>query len=166
MQAANTTAEYMIRVAVEPGGIHEELKSFDQWVLWQAFPREEAGKLDKVPFDAKTGSRASTTDSRTWSSFDVAVAAYVRDGWDGIGFVLSSGDPYTGIDLDGVRNLETGELTEWARKVLDVFDAYTEISPSGEGVHIYVKGRVTSRKNSEIEVYSTARFFIITGVVP
>jgi putative DNA primase/helicase len=84
-----------------------------------------------------------------------------------VGFVFSSGDPYTGIDLDEVRNPETGELAEWAQKVVDTFDAYTEISPSGEGVHIFVKGRtLKARKNSSIEVYSTARFFTVTGVWP
>jgi primase-polymerase (primpol)-like protein len=150
---------------VQPDGIHEELKSFDHWVVWKAFTRED-GKLDKVPYDAKTGARASTTDSRSWTTFDQAHAAYLRDGYDGVGFVLTSGDPFTGIDLDGVRDPETGELVEWARRALDLFDAYAEVSPSGKGVHIYLKGRVASRKNSKIEVYSTARFLTVTGARP
>jgi putative DNA primase/helicase len=154
------------RILLDADGVHEELKSFDHWVVWKAFPREDE-KLDKVPFDAKTGARASTTDSRSWSTFDEATAAYERGPFDGVGFVFSSADPYTGIDLDDVRNPDSGELAEWARKAIDRFDAYAEVSPSGEGVHIYVKGRVLkARKNSTIEVYSTARFFTVTGVRP
>jgi putative DNA primase/helicase len=163
----DATVRNGILVPVEVDGVHDEFKSFDQWIAWKAFPREEDGKLDKVPFDVKTGRRASTTDSRTWSTFDDVVAAYVRGPFDGIGFVFSSGDPYTGIDLDEVRSPETGALTEWAQKVIEAFDAYVEVSPSGEGIHIYVKGRtIKARKNSEIEIYSTARFFTVTGVRP
>jgi putative DNA primase/helicase len=154
-----------VRVPVDAGGVHEELKSFDHWVMWKAVPRPD-GKLDKVPYDAKTGAHASTTDSRTWATFGDAAAAYQTGGYDGLGFVFSSADPFTGIDLDGVRDPESGELEDWARTAVDRFDGYAEISPSGEGVHIYVKGRVASRKNSAIEVYSAARFFTVTGVRP
>jgi putative DNA primase/helicase len=155
-----------VRVPVDAAGVHEELKSFDHWVAWKAVPRPD-GKLDKVPYDAKTGAHASTTDSRTWATFDDATAAYQGGGYDGMGFVFSSADPFTGIDLDDVREPDTGELAEWAQKALERFDAYAEVSPSGEGIHIYIKGRtIKARKNSIIEVYSTARFFTVTGVRP
>jgi putative DNA primase/helicase len=154
-----------VRISVDADGVHEELKSFDHWVVWKAVPRPD-GKLDKVPYDAKTGGHASTTDSRTWSAFDDAIVVYKAGGYDGMGFVFSSADPFTGIDLDGVREPETGALEDWARTAVGRFDGYAEVSPSGEGVHIYVKGRVTSRKNSTIEVYSVARFFTVTGVRP
>jgi primase-polymerase (primpol)-like protein len=151
-------------IPVNADGVHEELTSFDHWVVWKAVPKKD--KLDKWPYNAHTGEMASVTDSRTWSTFEEALAAYVRDGWDGIGFVFSSGDPFTGIDLDKVRNPETGVVEESAQEWLDTFDGYAEVSPSGKGVHIYIKGKATSRKRSEIEVYSAERFFTVTGVRP
>jgi primase-polymerase (primpol)-like protein len=81
MQATNTTAD-MIRVAVEPDAIHEELKSFNHWVVWKAVLKKD-GKLDKLPHSARSTDEpklASTTDSRTWSTFEEAVARYIRDG--------------------------------------------------------------------------------------
>jgi primase-polymerase (primpol)-like protein len=146
--------------------VHHELRSYNHWVAWKVQPKEDGDRFDKVPYDPRIGSKASTTDSRTWVSFDEAVAAYERDGWDGIGFVFSSGDPFTGIDLDGVRDPDTGELIDWAQEVIRAFGGYTEVSPSGRGVHIYVKGDVPSKKGSGIEVYSMKRFFTITGVRP
>lgn len=155
-----------VRVAVRPDGVHDELKEFDHWVVWEAEPKKNGDGFDKVPYCARTGRKASTRDSRTWSAFEEAVAAYVRDGWDGIGFVLSSGDPFVGIDLDGARDPVSGELAEWAEKAIETFGGYAEASPSGEGVHIYVKGDVPSKKSGSIEVYSMKRFFTVTGVRP
>src|SRR5215212_5005339 len=165
-QAVQAIKPSVVRIAVEPDCVHHELKSYDHWVVWKAEPKEDGDGFDKVLYDLRTDSKASTTDSRTWTSFDEAVAAYVRNGWCGIGFVFSSGDPFTGIDLDGVRDPDTGGLTEWARKVIDAFGGYTEVSPSGRGIHIYVKGDVPSKRGSGIEIYSTKRFFTVTGVRP
>ncbi len=154
-----------IRIPVEADGVHEELKSFDHWVVWKAIPKTNS-EFDKYPYNARTGGLASTTDSRTWSRFDEALATYVRDGWDGIGFVFSSGDPFTGIDFDKVRNPETGVVDEWVREWLATFDGYAEISPSGNGIHVLIKGKAASRKRTAIEVYSLERFFTVTGVRP
>lgn len=164
MTAANATQD--VRVAVEPDAVHKLLRSYDHWVVWQAEPKENGEGFDKVPYSARTGLRASHSDSRTWASFEEAVAAYVRDGWSGVGFVFSSGDCFAGIDLDGVRDPQTGELTEWAETVIETFGSYTEVSPSGRGVHIYVKAEVPSKKGGGVEVYSTRRFFTVTGVRP
>ncbi len=163
---ATQASTSLVRVSVEPDGVHELLRSYGHWVVWKAEPKENGDGFDKVLYDPRTGRKASTTDSRTWVAFEEAVAAYVRNGWDGIGFVFSSGDPFTGVDLDGVRDPDTGGLTEWARKVIEAFGGYVEVSPSGKGVHIYVKGDVPSRKGSGIELYSMKRFFTVTGVRP
>ncbi len=160
----------MVPVAVEPDGIYPELKSFDHWVVWKAVPKEDGG-IDKVPYNARTGKKASTTDSRTWSTFDDVVAAYVRDGWDGIGFVLCSGDPYTFVDLDDCRNPENGEIEGWAQEWINHFNGYTEVSPSEAGLHILVRGKSPHNgkrtlRGKKVEVYSTERYLTITGVRP
>jgi putative DNA primase/helicase len=152
--------------------IPEELTERPQWVLWRY--EERGGKMTKIPY-TDTGHRASSTDLMTWTSCAMAVGAYERGDYEGIGFVFSSADPYTGIDLDDCRDPETGEIAPWAQKILGrVQEGYIEVSPSGTGVHIIVEGtvrgggmrkkvRVNEQVVGEIEIYSRGRFFTITG---
>jgi putative DNA primase/helicase len=45
------------------------------------------------------------------------------------------------------------------------FNSYTEISPSGKGLHIIIKGKLPAkgRRKDGIEIYDKARFFTVTG---
>jgi putative DNA primase/helicase len=95
--------------------IPEKLTERPQWVLWHYEERD--GKLTKVPY-TPAGWRASATDLLDWTPCAEALAAYQRGHYDGIGFVFSSADPFVGIDLDKCRNPETGEISEWAQKII------------------------------------------------
>ena len=148
--------------------IPEQLTERPQWVCWRLEMR--AGKPTKVPYIAGTNSRASSTELLTWSSFEYALAAYEagEPPYDGIGFVFCSADPLAGIDLDGCRNPETGEVAPWAQKIVaDASEGYVEASPSGTGVHIIVEGRVRDGgvRRGPVEMYSRDRFFTITGEI-
>jgi hypothetical protein len=44
-----------------------------------------------------------------------------------------------GIDLDGCREGDT--ITPWAREVIERFDTYAEVSPSGTGVKLFFQAR-------------------------
>ncbi len=144
-----------IRVALEPDGIAGELKTFSHWVVHR----------DKEPYNPKTDRRASATDSRTWSTFEETLEAFEAGGWDGVGFVFSSGDPFTGIDVDNCRDPETGLIEAWAWRILEAFpNAYKEVSPSGRGVHLGARGKAPSRKRGEVEIYASERYFRLTGV--
>jgi putative DNA primase/helicase len=79
--------------------------------------------------------------------------------------VFSTGDPYAGADLDDCRNPETGELEEWAAKIVQDLDGYAEVSPSGKGVHIIVRGKAPNKKRGKVEAYSSERYFTMTGQV-
>jgi putative DNA primase/helicase len=144
--------------------IPAELRARRQWVVWLYEVRD--GKPTKVPYNAHTRLRAASTDLETWAYFDAALAAYEGGGYDGVGFVFSSGDPYAGVDLDKVRDPETGELQERAQRVVDAFPgAYTEVSPSGTGVHIITRAKVPKvAKRDWIETYGQERYFTVTGV--
>jgi primase-polymerase (primpol)-like protein len=133
--------------------IPEELRQRPQWVVHK----------EKVPYIAGGVGRASSTDSLTWCTFEEAVQALRTGRYDGIGFVFSSGDPFAGVDLDKCRDPETGELEEWAEKIVAAFGGYTEASPSGTGVHIIVRGKAPNKKRGRIEAYSSERFFTVTG---
>jgi putative DNA primase/helicase len=148
---------------VRPEGIPEELKARPQWVNWRL--EERNGDFTKVPYTPRTGRRASSTDLLTWGTFDEALATLQKGDYDGIGFVFSSGDPYCGVDLDGCRNPETGKVDEWAQGIVKDLDGYAAVSPSGRGVHVIVRGKTPNRRRGQIEIYSSERFFTMTGRV-
>jgi hypothetical protein len=143
--------------------IPQEMRAFNQWVVWR-YEDRDADKPTKVPYSANTNRLASVTDPQTWASYDEAVNALNTNWYAGIGFVLTDADPYTFIDLDDTK----GDQTALDRqiKVFDEFDSYAELSPSGSGLHIIVKGKVPSgRRRSFIEVYSSQRYMTMTGNV-
>src|SRR5215218_9167207 len=148
----------LLLVKVE--SIPEELRARPQWVVWKAV----GDKPDKVPYSARSGRRASSTDLLTWSTFQEALEAYENGRYAGLGFVFCSGDPYTGIDLDDCVD-EDGEIAGWALEIVRYFNSFTELSATGTGLHIIVRGEVPNRRKDEIEVYSSKRFFTMTGCV-
>jgi len=70
-----------------------------------------------------------------------------------------------GIDLDHCRDPQTGEITPRALEIVQRLDSYTEISPSGDGLHILVIGQLPRQGNKcgGIEMYSSGRYFTVTG---
>lgn len=145
--------------------VPQELTAFNQWVLWREVIRPD-GERTKLPYSV-SGNLASVTDSRTWTSYANAVQAAQRLQM-GIGFVLTANDPYAFIDLDDpYKNTKPDEVTpiiESHQKILSSFDTYTEVSPSGKGLHLIVKGAVDKgRRRNKVEIYSSERYMTITG---
>jgi len=143
----------------------DELLQLDQWVLWRLVKRRGGDKPTKQPHSV-TGSLASTTDPRTWAPFDEAARLFVRGGYDGVGFVFSETDPYTGIDFD--NHCTGGEFDQWALEAVNRLDSYTEFSPSGTGAHVIVRGAMPGGRGRKdqalgLEMYDRARFFTVTG---
>lgn len=136
--------------------IPEELRKRDQWVTWRVEERD--GKPTKVPYGVG-GKRASTNDPSTWMTFEDASSKS-----DKIGFVFSL-DPYLGADLDKCRNPETGEVKPWALEVVRELNSYTEVSPSGTGLHIIVEANLPpgGNRRGKLEMYSSGRYFCMTG---
>jgi putative DNA primase/helicase len=145
---------------VKAENIPEELKARPQWVVWKAV----GDKPDKIPYSARSGRKASSTDLLTWSTFQEALEAYENGDYAGLGFVFSSADPYSGVDLDDCVDTD-GEIAGWALEIVRYFDSYTELSATGSGLHIIVRGEVPNRRKGEVEVYSSKRFFTVTGHV-
>ena len=140
-----------------------ELKTLPNWVCYRLENRAGQSKPTKVPYTPNTGDHAKANDLSTWTDYETCVAAVGRGEYDGIGFEFGSG--YVGIDLDRCRELETGQVQDWAQDIIAHLDSYTEASPSGTGVHIIVKGALPPgrRREGPIEMYDVARFFTVTG---
>ena len=159
----NTEAPSRIMKTIMSNKIPAALRERPQWVVWRLVTRD--GKKTKLPFDPVSGKPASPTDPQTWQAFDDALRACERDGYSGLGFVFSEEDSYCGIDLDHVRDLETGQFEPWARELIKRLDSYTELSPSGTGAHVIVRAKVpgSRRRNDYVEIYDGGRFFCMTG---
>lgn len=154
---------------VLPDKIPKALKSRRQWCCWKHVERN--GKPVKVPMQ-RNGDWAKSTDPATWCEFQEALDA---KGFEGIGYVLSADDPFTGIDLDGCRS--NGVIAYWARSIILSLNTYAEISPSGSGVKLLAEARLAMQngknkklempgagdKSAGIEVYFEKRFFTVTG---
>lgn len=137
----------------------ESLRVLSQWVLWKF---EVRGKtLTKVPYQP-TGKNAAVNRPQEWSTLEDCLS--VVDAYDGVGFVFTEG--IVGIDLDKCFEYD-GSLKDFAQEALLSFDSYTEISPSGNGLHILIQSDMplTGRKKTGIECYSSGRFFTVTGDV-
>jgi len=163
------TVQKSAYIPTDISSIPEELRSLKQWICWRFEDRD--GKETKLPCDPKNGREVDVQEIAAWVSFDVAMRqARSRHDLDGIGFVFADGGGLVGIDLDDC--LKDGRLTDFARSVVDRFPVtYAEVSPSGEGLKLWVRGRLpippdkTGRKNPKLglEVYQRGRYFTVTG---
>jgi len=59
--------------------------------------------------------------------------------YSGIGFIFTKDDNFLGIDIDDCRDRDTGELDPQAKKIISLINSYSEVSPSGTGVKIFLK---------------------------
>ena len=155
--------EYQPKVNLEliPG----ELKTYDQWVCWRYEERSgEEGRVSKRPYSVE-GTSAKVNDSTTWNSYENVVGALDSGSYEGIGFNLTEDDPYCVIDYDHVRNPITGEWNEGILEEIMSFGSFSEVSPSGEGAHVFIKGSVpgTKNRNGCREMYDSNRYFTVTG---
>jgi primase-polymerase (primpol)-like protein len=106
------------------------------------------------------------TDPDHFCVYEEALRYQRDEGMAGVGFVFCDNDPFVGVDLDDCRDPQTGALEEWAQKIIRQLDSYTEISPSGTGVKIWVRAKIPSvmgRRKGKVEMYDRARFFTVTG---
>jgi hypothetical protein len=156
-----------------------ELQALVQWLGWKWEQRQnKKGEWEwtKPPHNARTGKLGKSNDQTTWSTFAQAVKAVQRNGFVGIGFCLT-GTEYVGLDLDGCRDPATGEIEPWAQRTVNELASYTELSPTGTGLRIIVRGQLPpghkhwrfdykDRKHHGTEMYDTnsPRYLTMTGV--
>ena len=150
---------------IDVEGIAHGLIALPKWVNWVW--SWTGKKWTKVPVMPNGGS-ASSKDPATWSDFSTVEQAS-RNGRFGIGYVFD-GD-IIGIDLDDCRDPQTGYLDGWAEDIIKAMATYTEVSPSGTGVKLFVRGELPELfdkqydrpEGGSTEVYNTGRFFTVTG---
>jgi primase-polymerase (primpol)-like protein len=160
-------------LAVIAEAIPELLRAVPSWVVWRYVPsrNKKTGEVEfnKPPVNARTGGPASSTDPKTWSDHVVVLTVYGNGGLDGVGFCLhhetGATEAIVAIDLDHCRDPQTGAVEPWAQAIIDAIRSYTEVSPSGAGIRIFLRGRPLQRgrKRGPVEVYCRARYVTVTG---
>lgn len=104
----------------------------------------------------------------TWGSYQNATECVKQGLAQGIGYEFD-GSVY-GVDLDHVMD-EAGTLTPQAQEIVGKLGSYTEVSPSGTGLHIFVLApgaEITRHRKKDyfLEIYGEGRYFTVTGNVP
>jgi hypothetical protein len=149
------------------------LKQHPNWVGWKFITKD--GKPTKVPFNVQTGTPAKANDPSTWTTFEQVLAAteFPNDHtYAGIGFELG-GTSIVGIDFDNAITDGKG-IDPFVFEILKLLgNPYTELSPSGKGLHTFVEcdvlpegGRKLSQGHTGIEIYhgrEAGRYFTMTG---
>ena len=145
----------------------DELKRLKQWVVYEAKSRGINDKPTKIPKNPRTLRNASTSDPTSWGTYQEATkACKANPTLNGIGIVLTEHDEYTGVDLDGVICKQSGDLSDTALEIVSALGSYTEISPSGTGLHVIVRAKLPLNGNdAAAEMYDQGRFLTFTGDV-
>ena len=164
----------MMPKILEPNfaGVPSSLRAIPAWVCWCAV--FEGEKIKKPPVQAagqNQGRLADKTNPQHLCTFDRAMRFYEINRGDqfqggrlaGIGLVLTKQTGIVGIDLD--HCVENGIVNTWAAGIIESIGGFAELSPSGTGVHVYIKGRLpfNNRRSGGIEIYSHASYLTVTG---
>jgi hypothetical protein len=142
-----------------------------RWVAWKWV--WDGVRWTKVPYIV-TGDRAirrgSSTDPTTWRTLDDVMRVYKARHCDGIGLVPTKNDRLVGLDLDKCLDPITKEPAAWAAMIVKELDSYTELTPRGVGLRVWVwadwpdlhaQGR--KRTDPGFEMYNAAHYLTVTG---
>lgn len=166
--------EKKVKVTINTENIPEEIKNHGKYFcLWKMIDgMKKPYSVDTYPVSCKRftydKNNNEVDNSSRWSDFDTAVKSFenktpigLDETFDGIGFIFTNEDEYWGIDLDNcISKDENGKAVfdQWAKEIIRRVNSYYEISPSGTGVKIWVKGNF-SKWRDRIQV----KFRILNG---
>lgn len=155
--------------------ISRELQERSQWLGFKS-EADTRGRLGKTPYSIK-GYKAGVNQPAAWSDFETVREAYNNGEFDGLLFVLTEDDDLFGLDIDHV--VHGNKITSWTktqrkhlpagfpepRDIVELVGSYTEVSPSGTGLRIIGRGKLSGsgRKLGDFEIYDSRRLLSITG---
>lgn len=153
-------------------GIPQELKQNKSFTMWNRIPiqdtkgnpilnKDGTPKMAKVPYQIN-GQRARPNDISTCETFDRCKLVYEQGGYAGIGYLFTKEDPYIFCDWDHV--IEDGVIDSEALAEIFSLGSYAEISQSGTGVHVIMRGiKPGIACRYLLEMYDGVRFVALTG---
>jgi len=154
----------------------EALKKLPIWVVWKKEEVKTPGsdkqlnkRYTKIPYQTN-GQHASSVDPTQWTTFEKAAAA--AKNFSGIGFTISKHYPLLCIDLDHVIDSEGKVNRDDFHILIEAADTYTELSPSGDGLHLIFQlqdhlpllaNKKVNDDGTAFECYTDGRYFTFTG---
>lgn len=158
-----------------PAGIRE-LATFDQWLTYKLVDkgqvREDGSpKWSKQPLNPRNNVVSDATSPSTWTDYHTAVEGLRRGHGHGLGFSFNpEANGIVGFDVDHcLKDGVDGDLAPVAIEAVKLLKSYTEVSPSGTGLHVLMRGTFASDRMKvtfdgvELELYQVGRFFTVTG---
>ena len=149
-------------IEINSSNIPEELKS-EHFMLWRLEQRE--GRLTKPPINPSSGFKGNVQDPKQWTDFANALRIHTggRFHTSGISVVVHPSSGLVGLDLDHCIN--EGTFSDEAKEILSKVSSYSEISPSGKGVRIFLYGKLPGkgRRKGNFECYDEGRHLTVTG---
>lgn len=146
------------------------MQEHGRFCLWKLVMKPGKNKPDKIPYRIN-GKRADATNPQHYSSFEETVEAFSKGGYAGIG--IGCFEPLRLVDVDDC--IVNGKLDARGQDIVDTLDSYTELSPSGNGIHIFIladgfaydsERYYINNRNTHVEVYApdvTGKFLTLTG---
>jgi len=123
--------------------IPKELASLKRWIIWKYVDKkyfDGVYRTTKVPVSAVTHSNFSRTEDECLDLENIkkVYRAYKHDDiWAGIGFSSHGNENIVVLDFDDC--LEDSKIkSKFLKDFIYNLNSYTEISPSGKGVRIFV----------------------------
>ncbi len=121
--------------------IPETLQQLPQWVVWGV-----PGQPVKCPFNPVDMNRAKAGQPETWGTFAQAAERVQSGQAQGVGFEFHN-TGIVGVDLDTVRDPESGRVADYALDIIRRLGSFTEVSQSGYGLHIFCFGNMALEAN-------------------
>ena len=170
---------YIADIAHLPPAL-QHLTKLKRWVIWRWELRTKKNGAEawtKPPYQCSNPKTAAkSNDPSTWGTYEAAVAAVAAGKADGIGFMLKDSE-VAAADLDHVRDAQTGELIDWAKRLCveaDSLGLYREVTVSGcglrfiglsQGSELHRKFTFDRKTGAGIELYrNTARYITMSGL--
>jgi len=182
-------------ITTKPDQMPREQRESDRWALFSYIDEGDYwGKRVVAPWDTGHGYPAKGW-KESLTTFDEARKYTTLNGYEiethigipdealaqfGLFYHLDpepSDDGIIFIDLDDVRDPETGALHKTAIELLESAGSYAQVSVSGTGIHIFLEGKLPDNVSTiqqeleenaafpkaEIEVYDKDRLVAMTG---
>lgn len=168
----NNVTDFPAKLEILEEYIPQELKDKKKWLVWRWEKRGD--KYTKPPFRIDGQRSDGAVNPNDWATFKEVMEVAAK--YSGIGFVLNDEDNIVAWDLDHCINVKTGELQDWAQSLITQLNSYTEVTPSGDGLRVFMFGDVpkdgTAKKHLKspdnqnrgaIECYKNKRYTTVTG---
>lgn len=145
----------------------KKYSSEKRWVNYSVVKAPGRNTMTKIPYSPITKRKASSTLVSDWGTYEEALTSNPQ----AIGIVFTSQKTLLGIDIDHCLkdNQIDHEQKEQIAQLIIEADTYTEISPSGTGLHLYFEISepltLIANRHANFEAYTEGRYFTVTSNV-